>query len=238
MRKQLVPEEAPMSSKKRKRLDTYIAKKLKQEEMQESLRIIAANALASTTQPSSSVQGSSSQLSTLGIKSTKTLGQFPSNPLSAIELAERKEDLTVRKAMKGVPGGAATGKKGRRARKGAYEHMDNGGEDEEDEENFDGEGGSGDDEDAGPAIAAVVEDERSAKKRKKAERNGIVQTVDQAGIIGDSGKGKGHALIETAPSARSIKVSYLPAFPLRNRATLTSFVRFHRRVLVMYQKAR
>ncbi|KAJ9098676.1 hypothetical protein QFC21_004324 [Naganishia friedmannii] len=217
MRKQLVPEEATMSSKKRKRLDTYIAKKLKQEEMQESLRIIAANALASnTTQPPSSVQGSAHKplLSTLGIKSTKTLGQFPLNPLSAIELAERREDLTVRKAMKGVPGGSATGKKGRRARKGAYENMDNGRDEEDDGSEV--EGGSGDD-DTPPA---VVEDERSAKKRRKAERNGIVQTVDQGGAVGDAGRGKGFTMIDTAPSARPIKSSRnAPKGPTGNRKT-------------------
>ncbi|KAJ9094105.1 hypothetical protein QFC19_008057 [Naganishia cerealis] len=202
MRKQLVPDEAPMSSKKRKRLDTYIAKKLKQEEMQESLRIIAANALATSSpqQPSSSLQGSS-KLSTLGIKSTKTLGQFPLNPLSAIELAERREDLTVRKAMKGIPGGA-TGKKGRRARKGAYENMDTVGEDEEDES------------DAADASAAdeepVKEDERSAKKRRKAERNGIVEMASDNEPGVDSRKGKAQVKLPKAQSAYQAKFKAHP----------------------------
>lgn len=161
MRKELVPDEAPMSTKKRKRLDAYIAKKLKQEEMHESLRIIAANALASSASPASSQV--STGLSTLGIKSTKTLGQFPTNPLSAMELAERREDLTVRKAMAGVPGGDQR-KKGRRARKGAYENLDNGDVEED----------SGEEEEGSEQDDPGQEDERVIKKRKKAERNGIV----------------------------------------------------------------
>lgn len=170
-----------MSSKKRKRLESYIAKKLKQEEMHESLRIIAANALASSSAPPSSSQGATS-LSTLGIKSTKTLGQFPTNPLSAIELAERKEDLTVRKAMAGVPGGDQR-RKGRRARKGAYENLGNGHEDDESGEENDG-GGSehGDDQ--------IEEDERAVKKRKKAERNGIVLSASSSAAPAISDKKK------------------------------------------------
>jgi hypothetical protein len=170
MRKELVPnDEAPMSSKKRKRLDAYIAKKLKQEEMHESLRIIAANALAVPSAPQSSAGANA--LSTLGIKSTKTLGQFPFNPLSAMELADRKEDLVVRKAMTGVPGGDQR-RKGRRARAGAYENLDGAGDEdseEDDEDMTDGE--------------SIVEDERAIKKRKKAERNGIVVS---AGASGDA----------------------------------------------------
>jgi ATP-dependent RNA helicase DHX37/DHR1 len=170
MRKELVPnDEAPMSSKKRKRLDAYIAKKLKQEEMHESLRIIAANALAVPSAPQSSAGANA--LSTLGIKSTKTLGQFPFNPLSAMELADRKEDLVVRKAMTGVPGGDQR-RKGRRARAGAYENLDGAGDEDSEE-------GDEDITDGEP----IVEDERAIKKRKKAERNGIVVS---AGASGDA----------------------------------------------------
>jgi ATP-dependent RNA helicase DHX37/DHR1 len=195
MRKELVLDEAPMSTKKRKRLDAYIAKKLKQEEMHESLRIIAANALVSTSADQS--HQIPTGLSTLGIKSTKTLGQFPTNPLSAIELAERREDLTVRKAMAGVPGGER--KKGRRARKGAYENLDN--EDVED-------GSDEDDDMSGQDDEPVEEDERAVKKRKKAERNGIVVAAGSAGsstpLVGLGKKAK----VKNASgiSAKGIKV--------------------------------
>lgn len=173
MRKELAPEgEAAMSSKKRKRLDAYIAKKLKQEEMHESLRIIAANALALPSAPQSSASASNA-LSTLGIKSTKTLGQFPFNPLSALELADRKEDLVVRKAMVGAPGGDQR-RKGRRARAGAYENTDNmdGDDDSEEDEGREDTAGNGE---------PIEEDERAIKKRKKAERNGIVVSVGGSG---------------------------------------------------------
>lgn len=197
MRKELVPDEAPMSTKKRKRLDAYIAKKLKQEEMHESLRIIAANALASSSGPSDSQVPTG--LSTLGIKSTKTLGQFPTNPLSAFELAERREDLTVRKAMAGVPGGDQR-KKGRRARKGAYENMDN--DDEEDiSDEDDGESGSE------AAVQPTEEDERAVKKRKKAERNGIVVSASSASTLAMPGKKKSAKKASGGGSIR-VKVCY------------------------------
>lgn len=194
-----------MSSKKRKRLDAYIAKKLKQEEMHESLRIIAANALATPSAPQSSTS-SANALSNLEIKSTKTLGQFPFNPLSAQELADRKEDLVVRKAMVGAPIGR---KKGRRARAGAYENVDIQDHDSEEE---------GDKDIAGEEEASE-EDERAIKKRKKAERNGIVMDVGSGVPVSASKKPK---KTKATSSKSTVKVLAL-ASAVGNLAHFCSF---------------
>lgn len=85
MRRDLVGDDQNMSSKKRKRLDSYIAKKLKQESRLESLAILAQHALPSHI-PSA-------------LKSTSTLGQNPLAPQSAQEMAAKKEDLSVRRAL-------------------------------------------------------------------------------------------------------------------------------------------
>lgn len=206
MRKELAPEgEASMSSKKRKRLDAYIAKKLKQEEMHESLRIIAANALATPSAPQSSASATNA-LSNLEIKSTKTLGQFPFNPLSAQELADRKEDLVVRKAMVGAPIGR---KNGRRARAGAYDNVNMEGHESEEEG----------DEDIADEEEAPEEDERTIKKRKKAERNGIVMDVGSGVPVSASKKAK---KTQTTSSKSTVKVRALADAP-SNLAHFYSF---------------
>ncbi|EIW72461.1 hypothetical protein TREMEDRAFT_70724 [Tremella mesenterica DSM 1558] len=75
----------PMSSKKKKRLDSYIEKKLKAEERVQTLQLLAS--LAPSTSASAALLSSSS------------LGQNPIAPSSAKERAEKREDRLVRRGI-------------------------------------------------------------------------------------------------------------------------------------------
>ncbi|ORX35970.1 P-loop containing nucleoside triphosphate hydrolase protein [Kockovaella imperatae] len=74
-----------MSAKKRKRLESYVTKKLKNEEKAETLKLLA------------SLTPSTSTLSALA--SSSTLGQRPMAPVSAQERQDTREDLIVRRGI-------------------------------------------------------------------------------------------------------------------------------------------
>ncbi|AFR97931.1 ATP-dependent RNA helicase DHX37/DHR1 [Cryptococcus neoformans C23] len=76
---------AGMSSKKRKRFESYMAKKLKSEQRLETFKLLQSLA------PSSSTSAS--------LLSASTLGQNPLNPTSAKERQEKREDRFVRRGI-------------------------------------------------------------------------------------------------------------------------------------------
>ncbi|XAO23129.1 hypothetical protein I312_101907 [Cryptococcus bacillisporus CA1280] len=76
---------AGMSSKKRKRFESYMAKKLKSEQRLETFKLLQSLA------PSSSTSAS--------LLSASTLGQNPLNPTSAKERQEKREDRLVRSGI-------------------------------------------------------------------------------------------------------------------------------------------
>ncbi|KAK4687994.1 ATP-dependent RNA helicase DHX37/DHR1, partial [Tremellales sp. Uapishka_1] len=79
---------AGMSSKKKKRLDSYIAKKLKSETRLSTLQLLASLAPSAPTSSS--------------LLSSATLGQNPLKPSSAKERSEKQEDKLVRRGMERV----------------------------------------------------------------------------------------------------------------------------------------
>ncbi|WWC86272.1 uncharacterized protein L201_001145 [Kwoniella dendrophila CBS 6074] len=76
---------AGMSSKKRKRFESFMAKKVKTEQRLETLKLLASLA------PSGSTSGS--------LLSTSTLGQNPLKPTSAQERHDKREDKLVRQGI-------------------------------------------------------------------------------------------------------------------------------------------
>ncbi|WVQ70890.1 hypothetical protein IAR50_000415 [Cryptococcus sp. DSM 104548] len=82
------PEDAAtagMSSKKRKRFESFMAKKLKTEQRYETLKLLQSLA------PSASTSAS--------LASAASLGQYPLNPISAQERQDKREDKLVRNGI-------------------------------------------------------------------------------------------------------------------------------------------
>ncbi|WWD17862.1 hypothetical protein CI109_102306 [Kwoniella shandongensis] len=107
---------AGMSSKKRKRFESFMAKKLKNEQRAETIKLLASLAPSAPTSAS--------------LLSSSTLGQNPFNPSSALERTEKKEDKLVRRGIdklakrfghaegEGSSGGSDSEDEGTRRRKG------------------------------------------------------------------------------------------------------------------------
>ena len=128
---------------------------MKQESRLESLETIAnsykfAGATGESGPSSSAIASIASRL-----KSTSTLGQFPTNPLSAQERVDKREDLDVRRAMY------------KTAQRNGITHQD----DLSDEDDVERTGDRQDGADVGS---------RQAKRLKKAEKNGVVLDVHQS----------------------------------------------------------
>lgn len=159
-------------------------KKLKQESRLESLETIAnsyklAGSSGEAGPSSATIASIASRL-----KSTSTLGQFPSNPLSAQQRVDKREDLDVRRAMH------------KTAQRNGITYDDDV-SDADDDEHTSAHG-------AGEGLG-----HRQAKRLKKAEKNGIIVDIDQqdeAGSSSDPVKGKVH-ITNKAKRRRVKKVS-------------------------------
>ncbi|RSH92899.1 putative ATP-dependent RNA helicase DHR1 [Saitozyma podzolica] len=211
--------EQGMSSKKKKRLDSYIAKKLKSEARLKTMQRLAA--LAPSTSTSASLLSSAS------------LGQNPLAPTSAKQRADTREDRLVRRGIERIRrrDGAGSGDEGSDSSGGGVQG-DGSGEDKGGERSRRGGKGKGKEravevvrdgnEDMATQVA-ISEKKHKAKKAKKATWNpNLLATQPQSDSSDfDSSDSAYDSPSEAGPSSRRVSPA-APSPPLASTTLVPS----------------